>query len=100
MGIAGHELAGEFAISGGINGFERRSVGAHRPWLRKAASGAKRTLENGCAAPQPGKEAELLKDQGPGKEREAKENDQNGPRHPAGLLDEVAQFTCVNRNRY
>jgi len=100
MGIAGHELAGEFAISGGINDFERRSVGSHSPWLRQAASSAKRTHENGCAAVQPGKEAELLKDQGPGKEREAKQNDQDGPRYPSGLLDDVAQFTYVDRNRY
>ena len=100
MGIAGHELAGEFAIAGGINSFERRSVGSYGPWLRKAASGAKRTQENGCAALQPGKEAEFLKDEGPGKEREAKENDQDGLRHRAGLLEEIAQFTYVNRNRY
>ena len=38
---------------------------------------------------------QFLKDQRPGKQRKEEQNDQDGPGHPSGLLDQIAQFARV-----
>jgi hypothetical protein len=60
--------------------------------------GAKGAQEACCAPPKAAEQAELLKNEGPGKEGKEKQNDQDSPRDPAGLLDQVTELARVKTN--
>jgi hypothetical protein len=60
--------------------------------------GAKGAQETGRPPPQAPKQTELLKNERPGKKRKAKQDDQDGPRDPARLLDQVAELARVKTN--
>jgi hypothetical protein len=54
-----------------------------------------RLQEARCAPSEPPKQAQLLKNQRPGKQRKEKQNEQNGPRYPARLLNQITQLARV-----
>jgi hypothetical protein len=57
--------------------------------------GAKGAQKAGCAPPEAAEQAELLKNERPGKEGKEEQNDQDDPRDPARLLDQVTELTRV-----
>jgi hypothetical protein len=80
-----------------VNAFERRAQTAYSLGLGQRPSGPEHPQKLCCLALQPGKEAQLLKNQRPGKQREEEQNAQDDPGHPSRLRQKRAQLALIEQ---
>jgi len=95
--IASADLAQKLAIARGVDRSERRTGGSKRLRIGHAFGGAKDPKELVALAANAAKEAELLKDHGPGDDGKYSEQEQNAAGDPARLSKNVTEISDKDR---